>query len=269
MTTPSYNTDLVAKKSLGQHFLLDPNICDRIAQLGGDLTSQNILEVGPGPAGLTKALLRQGAKKVYAIEIDERTFPFLEEMEATSKGRFTLLKGDALKIDAVTHLKEPRQVIANLPYNVGSPLLVKFLRQAGAWSKMNLMFQLEVAERICAKPNSAAYGRLGVLAQWCGQCDIVMRLPPGAFSPPPKVHSAIVRILPHPNQPSPALFKEMEQITHAAFGQRRKMLRSALKKLGGDQLLEEARIDPTRRGETLSVEEFDRLAKLSLTKKGS
>ncbi|QCE32516.1 16S rRNA (adenine(1518)-N(6)/adenine(1519)-N(6))-dimethyltransferase RsmA [Acetobacteraceae bacterium] len=255
---------LIAKKSLGQHFLLDPSICDKIAKLGGDLTQQNILEVGPGPAGLTKALLRQGAKNVYAIEIDERAFPHLEEIEKDSEGRFTLLKGDALKIDGALHLESPRQIIANLPYNVGSPLLVKFLRQASLWDQMNLMFQLEVAERICAEPNSSAYGRLGVLAQWCAQCDIVMRLPPGAFSPPPKVHSAIVRVLPHKTQPSEALFQEMEKITHAAFGQRRKMLRSALKKMGGEKLLEEAGIAPTRRGETLSIEEFDRLAKISL-----
>lgn len=263
------NTPLIAKKSLGQHFLLDPGICDRIAKLGGDLTEQHILEIGPGPAGLTKALLQQNAKKVHAIEIDERAFPLLEEIEQASDGRFTLLKGDALKIDGAAFCPSPRQIIANLPYNIASPLLVHFLRQAGLWHQMNLMFQLEVAERICAKPNQSAYGRLGVLAQWCGQCDIVMRLPPGAFSPPPKVHSAIVRVIPHKKQPSAELFQEMEKMTHAAFGQRRKMLRSALKKHGGEKLLEQAGIEPTRRGETLSINEFDRLAKCSLKQKGN
>ncbi|MFT8988979.1 MAG: 16S rRNA (adenine(1518)-N(6)/adenine(1519)-N(6))-dimethyltransferase RsmA [Gluconobacter albidus] len=255
---------LDAKKSLGQHFLLDPGICARIAGLGGDLTGRSVIEIGPGPGGLTRALLDTPATRVDVVEIDERAWPLLDELATYYPGRLHVVREDALKLDAATLAPAPRQIIANLPYNVATPLLVGWLRQAVQWERLSLMFQLEVAERICAEPGSSAYGRLAVLAQWCATCSVALRIPPGAFSPPPKVHSAVAVIIPHAEQPSPQLFRAMEQVTAAAFGQRRKMLRSSLKSIGGERLLEKAGIEPTRRAETLSVAEFARLAELNL-----
>lgn len=258
---------LDARKSLGQHFLLDPSVCDRIAQLGGDLAGKHIVEIGPGPGGLTRALLASAAADVQAVEIDSRAWPLLDELAQHAPGRLTVVREDALKIDAASLTPAPRQIIANLPYNVATPLLVNWLRQGAAWERLVLMFQKEVAERVCAAPGSNAYGRLAVLAQWCASCSIAMALPPGAFSPPPKVHSAVVVLIPHVEQPSPALFKAMEQVTAAAFGQRRKMLRAAMKSIGGEELLAQAGIEPTRRAETLSVAEFSRLAECHLARK--
>ncbi|MBF0891555.1 16S rRNA (adenine(1518)-N(6)/adenine(1519)-N(6))-dimethyltransferase RsmA [Gluconobacter sp. LMG 1744] len=255
---------LDAKKSLGQHFLLDPGICARIAALGGDLTGRSVVEIGPGPGGLTRALLDTPATRVDVVEIDERAWPLLDELATYYPDRLHVVREDALKLDAATLAPAPRQIIANLPYNVATPLLVGWLRQASQWERLSLMFQLEVAERICAEPGSSAYGRLAVLAQWCATCSVALRIPPGAFSPPPKVHSAVAVIIPHAEQPSPQLFRAMEQVTAAAFGQRRKMLRSSLKSIGGERLLEKAEIEPTRRAETLSVAEFARLAELNL-----
>lgn len=258
---------LDAKKSLGQHFLLDAGICTRIAALGGSLKNRHLVEIGPGPGGLTRALLACDAESVSAIEIDSRAWPILEELSLYHPHKLKIIKEDALKIDATTLCPAPRQIIANLPYNVATPLLIQWLRQAAAWERLVLMFQKEVAERICAAPNSDAYGRLAVLSQFCAETSIAMLLPPGAFSPPPKVHSAIAVLIPKKEQPSPALFKAMEQVTAAAFGQRRKMLRSSLKSLGGEALLEKAALDPTRRAETLTIEEFTRLAELHLGQK--
>nr|WP_228125468.1 16S rRNA (adenine(1518)-N(6)/adenine(1519)-N(6))-dimethyltransferase RsmA [Gluconobacter sp. Dm-44] len=255
---------LDAKKSLGQHFLLDPGICARIAALGGDLTGRSVVEIGPGPGGLTRALLDTPAARVDVVEIDERAWPLLDELATYYPDRLHVVREDALKLDAATLAPAPRQIIANLPYNVATPLLVGWLRQAWQWERLSLMFQLEVAERICAEPGSSAYGRLAVLAQWCATCSVALRIPPGAFSPPPKVHSAVAVIIPHAEQPTPQLFRAMEQVTAAAFGQRRKMLRSSLKSIGGERLLEKAEIEPTRRAETLSVAEFARLAELNL-----
>ncbi|MBS1074444.1 16S rRNA (adenine(1518)-N(6)/adenine(1519)-N(6))-dimethyltransferase RsmA [Gluconobacter sp. Dm-73] len=255
---------LDAKKSLGQHFLLDPGICARIAALGGDLTGRSVVEIGPGPGGLTRALLDTPATRVDVVEIDERAWPLLDELATYYPNRLHVVREDALKLDAATLAPAPRQIIANLPYNVATPLLVGWLRQASQWERLSLMFQLEVAERICAEPGSSAYGRLAVLAQWCATCSVALRIPPGAFSPPPKVHSAVAVIIPHAEQPSSRLFRAMEQVTAAAFGQRRKMLRSSLKSIGGERLLEKAEIEPTRRAETLSVAEFARLAELNL-----
>ncbi|MBF0876551.1 16S rRNA (adenine(1518)-N(6)/adenine(1519)-N(6))-dimethyltransferase RsmA [Gluconobacter cerevisiae] len=255
---------LDAKKSLGQHFLLDPGICARIAALGGDLTGRSVVEIGPGPGGLTRALLDTPASRVDVVEIDERAWPLLDELATHYPGRLHVVREDALKLDAATLAPAPRQIVANLPYNVATPLLVGWLRQAAQWERLSLMFQLEVAERICATPGSSAYGRLGVLAQWCATCSVALRIPPEAFFPPPKVHSAVAVIIPHAEQPSPQLFRAMEQVTAAAFGQRRKMLRSSLKSIGGERLLEKAEIEPTRRAETLSVAEFARLAELNL-----
>ncbi len=254
---------LDARKSLGQHFLLDPALCARIAALAGDLTGRQVLEVGPGPGGLTRALLASPAAHIHAVELDRRAIAALQELAAAYPGRLTIQEADALGVDVVATLPAPRRIIANLPYNVATPLLVGWLRRAADLESMTLMFQQEVAERICAAPDSDQYGRLGVLAQWRCQARFLMSLPPGAFSPPPKVFSAVVGLIPHAEDPGPALFATMERVTAAAFGQRRKMLRGSLKSLGKpEELLEQAGISGERRAETLSIAEFDRLARL-------
>ena len=253
---------LNARKALGQHFLLDPSICARIAGLAGDLTGRHVLEVGPGPGGLTRALLEGAAASVLAVELDARAVIALQELVAAYPARLRVMEADALGVDPAEALPAPRRIIANLPYNVASPLLVRWLRSAAVLEGMTLMFQLEVAERITAAPATPAYGRLAVLAQWRCHCDLLLRLPPGAFSPAPKVWSAVVGFTPHAEDPPPALFAAMEKLTAAAFGQRRKMLRGALKALGGaEALLDQAGIAGDRRGETLTVAEFDHLAR--------
>ena len=258
---------LAARKSLGQHFLLDETLCGRIARLAGDLTGRQVLEVGPGPGGLTRALLAAGAEHVHAVELDERAVAALAELAAAHPGRLTVTEADALRIDPVAMMPAPRRIVANLPYNVGSPLLIGWLAQAAAYESMTLMFQQEVAERIVAAPDTDGYGRLAVAAQWRCTAHMVLRLPPGAFSPPPKVWSSIVHLVPHAEQPDPALAKAMERVTAAAFGQRRKMLRGSLKSLGGaEELLATAAIEPTRRAETLSVQEFETLARALLAR---
>ena len=253
---------LDARRSLGQHFLLDPNLVAHIARQAGDLTGRHIVEVGPGPGGLTRALLDSAAEQIVAVEIDPRAAIAIAELAQSSAGRLRLVEADALSLDLTTLIPAPRQIIANLPYNIASPLLVGWLRQAGAWERLTLMFQQEVAERIAASPSTSAYGRLSVLAQWLCRTELRLRLPPTAFVPPPKVWSAVVVLTPHAEQPPPALFAAMERLTAAAFGQRRKMLRGALKPLGGETLLTRAEIAPERRAETLSIAEFDRLARL-------
>jgi 16S rRNA (adenine1518-N6/adenine1519-N6)-dimethyltransferase len=194
---------LDARKALGQHFLLDETVCARIARLPGDLAGRQVLEVGPGPGGLTRALLATPLAHLTAVELDERALAALAEVDAAFPGRLTVLRQDAMKFDG-TALPMPRQVVANLPYNVGTPLLIGWLRQAGSWERMTLMFQEEVALRIVAPPRTEHYGRLAVLAQWVAHCAIGLRLPPGAFRPPPKVHSAVVVVTPHAEQPEPA-----------------------------------------------------------------
>ncbi|MFT8471551.1 16S rRNA (adenine(1518)-N(6)/adenine(1519)-N(6))-dimethyltransferase RsmA [Acetobacter persici] len=255
---------LDARKALGQHFLLDPDITNRIAALAGTLDGRHVVEVGPGPGGLTRSLLNTKAASVTAVEVDPRAAEIIQELSTFYPDRLKLVEADALKEDLTTLCPAPRLIVANLPYNVATPLLVGWLRQGTAWERLTLMFQLEVVERICAQPGSSHYGRLGVLAQLCAQCAIVMKLPPGAFSPPPAVWSAVVSITPHADQPEPALFKAMERVTAAAFGQRRKMLRGSLKGLHGERLLAETGIDGTRRAETLSIAEFDSLARAHL-----
>jgi 16S rRNA (adenine1518-N6/adenine1519-N6)-dimethyltransferase len=245
-------------KSLGQHFLLDPALLSRIAAAAGPLAGIHVIEIGPGPGGLTRALLATEAASILAIEIDERAVAAITALAATD-ARLTIKSADALKLNLPELTPAPRAIIANLPYNVGTPLLVKWLEQAGDYRSMVLMFQLEVAARIAALPNTSAYGRLSVLAQWLCDIDIAMHVPASAFSPPPKVESAIVRLRPKSVQPPPEHFKAMEKLTAAAFGQRRKMLRGALKPLGGEALLTRAQIAPDRRAETLSVAEFERL----------
>ena len=253
---------LDARHSLGQHFLLDGNLTARIARAAGDLSGRTVIEVGPGPGGLTRALLASGAARIVAIELDRRAVGAITELAAPTNGRLTVLEADALRVDLPTLGPRPRQIVANLPYNVASPLLVRWLRQASEYERMTLMFQREVAERIAAAPDTEGYGRLSVLAGWTCETHIALRLPPTAFVPPPKVWSAVVVLTPHATQPEPALFATMERLTAAAFGQRRKMLRGSLKSLGGEALLARADIAPERRAETLSVAEFDRLVRL-------
>lgn len=268
MTLPSLRDTirahgLDARKALGQHFLLDPAIVSRIAGLAGNLAGRHVVEIGPGPGGLTRALLDTPAETVSAVEIDSRAWPLLDELATFYPDRLRIHHADATRLDASTLCPAPRHIVANLPYNVGTPLLIGWLRQARQWERLTLMFQTEVAERICAAPDTSAYGRLAVLAQWCAECELLMKVPAGAFSPPPKVESAVVGIIPRADQPEPELFRAMERITALAFGQRRKMLRASLKSAGGEAVLERADILPTRRAETLSVAEFARLAELT------
>ncbi|MFT8777618.1 MAG: 16S rRNA (adenine(1518)-N(6)/adenine(1519)-N(6))-dimethyltransferase RsmA, partial [Gluconacetobacter liquefaciens] len=188
---------LDARKALGQHFLLDPGITARIAALAGDLTGRHVVEVGPGPGGLTRSLLATPATSVTAVEIDRRAVAVIEELVTHFPDRLRLVEADATRRDLTELCPAPRQIVANLPYNVGTPLLVGWLRQAASWERLTLMFQMEVGERICAAPDTDHYGRLAVLAQWTCQACLVMRIPPGAFSPPPKVYSAVVSLIPH------------------------------------------------------------------------
>ena len=252
---------LDARRKLGQHFLLDENITAKIARLAGDLAGRHVVEIGPGPGGLTRALLATPAASILAVEIDPRAADAIRALAETD-ARLSLLEADALRTDLTTLIQAPRQIIANLPYNAATPMLIAWLRQAAQWERMTLMFQLEVAERIAAAPDTEAYGRLAVLAQWTCETELLMQLPPGAFTPPPKVVSAVVGFVPRPVQPQPELFATMERLTAAAFGQRRKMLRGSLKSLGGEGLLEQAGIAPQRRAETLSVLEFEKLARI-------
>jgi 16S rRNA (adenine1518-N6/adenine1519-N6)-dimethyltransferase len=246
-------------KSLGQHFLLDANLLARIVQAAGALDGVHGIEIGPGPGGLTRALLDSAVAHVTAIEIDPRAVAALAPLAACYPDRLTVHQGDALKLDVSALTAAPRAIIANLPYNVGTKLLVNWLAQASSYQSFTLMFQLEVAQRIVAAPGSSAYGRLSVLSQWLCEVDIAFIVPAGAFSPPPKVDSAIVRLTPRPIQPPPHQLAAMERLTAAAFGQRRKMLRGALRALGGDMLLSNAEIAPDRRAETLTIAEFERL----------
>lgn len=254
---------LAAKKSLGQNFLLDLNLTGKIARAAGDLTRTIVIEVGPGPGGLTRALLAHGARKVVAIERDERCLAALAEIAELYPGRLEVLSGDALKTDFPALATDgPARIVANLPYNIGTELLVRWLTVTDwppFYLSMTLMFQREVAERIVAQPGSHAYGRLGVLAGWRTEARIAFDVPPQAFTPPPKVTSSVVNLMPR-NAPLDADVRLISRVTKAAFGQRRKMLRQSLKSLGGEHLLQATGIDPTRRAETLSVAEFAALA---------
>ncbi|MBX9464731.1 MAG: 16S rRNA (adenine(1518)-N(6)/adenine(1519)-N(6))-dimethyltransferase RsmA [Aquamicrobium sp.] len=256
--------DLRAKKSLGQNFLLDLNLTGKIARAAGDLSSTTVIEVGPGPGGLTRALLAHGAARVVAIERDERCLAALAEVAQHYPGRLEVIAGDAMKTDfpALAEGAQDVRIVANLPYNIGTELLIRWLTVADwppFYSSMTLMFQKEVAQRIVAAAGDNAYGRLGVLAGWRTEARIVFDLPPQAFTPPPKVTSAVVHIVPRA-QPLPADGRKLARVTEAAFGQRRKMLRQSLKGIGGERLLAATGIDGTRRAETLSVEEFVSLA---------
>jgi 16S rRNA (adenine1518-N6/adenine1519-N6)-dimethyltransferase len=220
------------------------------------------VEVGPGPGGLTRALLQTSAVSVLAVELDRRAIGAMRELQDRFPGRLEVLEADATEIDLAALTRAPRQLAANLPYNVATPLLIGWLRQAACWERMTLMFQLEVAERVCAVPGTPSFGRLSVLTQWTCDVALKLRLPPAAFTPPPKVWSAVVGLVPRAEQPAPDLFRTMERLTAAAFGQRRKMLRGSLRALGGEALLARAEIAPQRRAETLTIPEWDRLAGL-------
>ena len=252
---------LAARRSLGQHFLLDENLTRRIVRGAGSLTGRHVVEIGPGPGGLTRALLASDAASVTVVELDQRAVAAMHELAAGTDGRLRVISGDALALDIASLVSVPRQVVANLPYNIATPLLIAWLRQADAFERLTLMFQQEVAERICAVPGTAAYGRLSVLTQWICRTELLLRVAPTAFVPPPKVFSAVVGLVPHASQPTSELFAAMERLTAAAFGQRRKMLRGALKTIGGEALLRDVGIEPDRRAETLSIAEFDRLAR--------
>lgn len=258
--------DLQARKSLGQNFLLDLNLTAKIARQAGDLSNCDVLEIGPGPGGLTRGLLAEGARRVLAIEKDARCIPALQEIAAAYPGQLEILTGDALEINPLAHLTPPIRVAANLPYNVGTELLVRWLtpkQWPPFWQSLTLMFQREVAERIIAQPGSKAYGRLALLAQWRADARIVMSLPPEAFSPPPKVHSAVVHLTALPEPRFPAEPATLNRVVAAAFNQRRKMLRAALKGQAPDieDRLLAAGIQPTERAEQVSLEQFCALAR--------
>jgi 16S rRNA (adenine1518-N6/adenine1519-N6)-dimethyltransferase len=254
---------LSASKALGQNFLLDEQLLDRIARVPGDLDGQRVYEVGPGPGGLTRALLRAGAD-VVAVERDSRCLPALAEVGAAAEGRLRVIDADAMRVDEAAEAGRGAHVAANLPYNVGTALLVRWLGGEAWppwWASLTLMFQREVAERIVAKPGTGAYGRLSVLAQWRSTARIAMKVHRSAFVPPPKVMSAVVHIVPNA-APEGVRAATLEALTAAAFGQRRKMLRQSLKGLRGAlEALEAVGIDPTRRAETLRVGEFLTLAR--------
>ena len=254
---------LSASKALGQNFLFDEQLLDRIAAIPGSLDGRAVLEIGPGPGGLTRALLRAGAR-VTAVEMDSRCLPALAELAEAFPGRLRVIEGDALKLHHDALLGEPYAVVANLPYNVGTALLVRWLGGEPwppQWTSLTLMFQLEVAQRIVAKPGSGAYGRLAVLAQWRSAARLAMKVHRSAFTPPPKVMSAVVHLTPA-EQPEGVSARTLERVTEAAFGQRRKMLRQSLKGLpGAIEALEEFGIDSTRRAETLAIAEFVALAR--------
>jgi len=255
--------DLRAKKSLGQNFLLDLNLTRKIARAAG-AEGAVVYEVGPGPGGLTRALLMEGAAKVIAVERDERCLPALAEIAAAYPGRLDVISADAMKLDEKSLLPKGVHIAANLPYNVGTALLIKWLTSETwppFWASLTLMFQREVAERVTAKPGSEHYGRLSVLAAWRTKAKIQFDVSRQAFVPAPSVTSSIVRLEPLAEPVAPARLKDLEKITEAAFGQRRKMLRQSLKPLGGEALLEKAGIEPTRRPEELSVMEFAALAR--------
>ncbi len=257
---------LTARKSMGQNFLLDLNLTGKIARQAGDVSACDVLEIGPGPGGLTRGLLEAGARHVLAIEKDARCLPALADIAAAYPARLTVLEGDALAIDPLKYLTPPIRVAANLPYNIGTELLIRWLTPADwppYWQSLTLMFQREVAERIVATPGSKAYGRLALLAQWRSTARIAMSLPPGAFTPPPKVSSAVVHIEALAEPHYPASQKVLERVVAKAFNQRRKMLRAALKGLAPDieDRLIAAGIAPTDRAETVTLEQFCALAR--------
>jgi len=256
---------LGANKKLGQHFLLDMNLTDKIARLAEPLAGHSVAEIGPGPGGLTRALLLRGAEKLVAIEMDERFVPALAEIGDQSEGRLEIAQGDALKYDIAAHLPAPRKIVANLPYNVGTKMLINWITASPIfWNQLVLMFQLEVAQRVVAQAGDNHYGRLAILCQSVAQCRLAFEVPARLFTPPPKVDSAVVVLEPL-KTPYPNL-KTLGRVTQAAFGQRRKMLRRSLRTLAQQEnlvledWLDAANVDPQARPETLPISAFQALA---------
>lgn len=256
-----------AEKSLGQHFLLDRNLAAKIARAAGPLEKTAVIEIGPGPGGLTRALFAAGADKVIAIERDRRCLAALEPLAAICEGRLTLVAGDARAEDPALLSEPPRKIVANLPYNIATALLLRWLDRIGDYESLTLMFQREVALRLVAAPGSGDYGRLSVVVQWLAETRLLFDIPARAFVPPPKVTSSLVSVLPRAQPLAPAAKPALERVTAAAFGQRRKMLRQSLKTLGlaVEPLLDAAEIAGTRRAEELSVAEFCALARALVT----
>jgi len=257
---------LGARKSLGQHFLLDLNLTRRVARAAAPLAGHSIIEIGPGPGGLTRGLLEEGAENVIAIEKDERCTKALAELRGASAHRLTIVQQDALTCPLSKAGGAPRKIVANLPYNVATPLLINWLKEIaadpGVVATMVLMFQKEVADRLVARPRTKAYGRLSILTQWLCHARTLFNVRPEAFTPPPKVHSTVVELTPRQEPLAPARLELLERVTAAAFGQRRKMLRQSLKSLpGGGSLIAKAGIEETLRAEDLSVEDFCALAR--------
>lgn len=262
---------LAAKKSLGQNFLLDLNLTGRIARAAGRIDQSTVIEVGPGPGGLTRALLQHGARRVIAIERDRRCLPALADIAAAYPDRLEAIEGDALSIDAAKLGEAPRRIVANLPYNVATPLLIKWLEAGSAFASLTLMFQKEVADRLVAKPRSKDYGRLSVFVQWRAEVKRLFDIPPRAFTPPPKVTSTVVELVPRAAPLFPAIGADLEQVAAAAFGQRRKMLRQSLKKLpvNVEALIRAAEVPETARAEELSISQFCALARAFADLRGS
>jgi 16S rRNA (adenine1518-N6/adenine1519-N6)-dimethyltransferase len=254
---------LDARRALGQNFLLDLNLTGRIARAAGKLDEGTVIEIGPGPGGLTRALLAAGASKLIAIERDPRCLPALAEIAAAYPGRLQVIEGDALQIDIGTLGEAPRRVVANLPYNIATPLLLRWLEQAERFASLTLMFQKEVAERLVAAPRTKDYGRLSIVTQWHCQTKRLFDIPPRAFTPPPKVTSTVVQLTPYAKPAYPADPRDLEAVAEAGFGQRRKMLRQSLKTLPVETgaLIARADVPETARAEELSIEQFCALAR--------
>ncbi|MGI9388998.1 MAG: 16S rRNA (adenine(1518)-N(6)/adenine(1519)-N(6))-dimethyltransferase RsmA [Boseongicola sp.] len=258
---------LSAKKSLGQNYILDLNLTAKIARAAGDLSKVDVLEIGPGPGGLTRGLLAEGARRVVAVEKDRRCIPALNEVAKAYPGRLIVLSEDALTLDVEKHLRPPVKIAANLPYNVGTELFTRWLDPTGwppFWSQLTLMFQREVAERIVAKPGGKSYGRLSILASWRSDAKIIMELPPEAFTPPPKVRSTVINLVALPQPRYPADAQILFGLVARAFNQRRKMLRASLRAVSPniEEILVKAGIEPTDRAETVNLERYCALARL-------
>ena len=256
--------DLAARRSLGQNFLLDLNLTGKIARAAGALGEGTVIEIGPGPGGLTRALLAEGARQVIAIERDHRCLGALAEISAAYPGRLTVIEGDALAVDCAKLGQAPRRIVANLPYNIATPLIIKWLQAGPAFKSITVMVQREVADRLVAAPRTKDYGRLSVLTQFLAKPRRLFDVPPRAFVPPPKVTSSVVELIPLPAPAAPARIEDLERVTQAAFGQRRKMLRQSLRSLGVEEvedLLAAADIAPTSRAEELTVAQFAALAR--------
>ena len=252
---------LTARKSLGQHFLLDMNLTRRIAMAAGDTSSGTVIEVGPGPGGLTRALLETGAAHVVAIERDDRAVAIAHELSEAYPGKLEVIAADALEVDLSSLGTPPRRIVANLPYNISTPLLIDWLSKIQSFAGITVMLQKEVVDRLAAAPDTAAYGRLSVLTQWLCDVQPLFNVDRKAFTPPPAVMSTVVALIPRPQPLAPARMDILEKVTAAAFGQRRKMLRSSLKPLGNaEAILNNLGIDPTRRAETLTVQDFCAIA---------